>query len=188
VVRSRFSVVEEAEVWARWRLGESLSEIARVLGRSPGGVHHVLARRGGIAPSERRRGGRVLSGLEREEISRGLACGWSLRRIALGLGRSSSTVSREIARNGGRGGYRAVGADRRAWDQARRPKRCLLATHPRLCEVVSEKLGLEWSPEQISGWLAREYLDDETMRVSTETIYRSLFVQSRGVLKKELVG
>jgi IS30 family transposase len=126
--------------------------------------------------------------VEREEISRGLAAGWSARRVAAGLGRSSSTVSREIARNGGRDGYRAARADRRAWDRACRPKRCLLSVDVRLRDAVAEKLSERWSPEQISGWLAVEYPQDETMRVSAETIYKTLFVQSRGALKKELVG
>ena len=188
MARTRFSGCEEAEVWVRWRRGESLSEIARVLGRSPGGVHHVLARRGGIAPAVRRRGRLALTSVEREEISRGLAAGWSARRVADGLGRSSSTVSREIARNGGRDGYRAARADRRAWDRACRPKRCLLSVDVRLRDAVAEKLLERWSPEQISGWLAVEYPQDETMRVSAETIYKTLFVQSRGALKKELVG
>ena len=188
MARTRFSGCEEAEVWVRWRRGESLSEIARVLGRSPGGVHHVLARRGGIAPAVRRRGRLALTSVEREEISRGLAAGWSARRVADGLGRSSSTVSRAIARNGGRDGYRAARADRRAWDRACRPKRCLLSVDVRLRDAVAEKLLERWSPEQISGWLAVEYPQDETMRVSAETIYKTLFVQSRGALKKELVG
>lgn len=188
MARSRFSVVEEAEVWARWRAGESQSEIARVLGRGPAAVHRLLRRRGGIAPAVAVRSGRVLSGVEREEISRGVAAGWSARRIALGLGRCHSTVSREIGRNGGRVVYRAELADRRAWQQAARPKRCLLATNPRLRVVVSERLKERWSPRQISGWLAVEYRHNETMQVSAETIYKTLFIQSRGALKKELVG
>ena len=149
MARLRVSVVEEAEVWARWRLGESQSEIARAVGRRQCVVHRVLRRRGGIVPAVSRRSDRVLSCWEREEISRGLAARWSLRRIALGLGRSPSTVSREVSRNGGREAYRAELADQRAWERAARPKGCLLATDPRLCGVVSEKLEKRWSPRQM---------------------------------------
>jgi len=130
----------------------------------------------------------VLSLNEREEISRGLAAGRSLRSIAGRLGRAPSTVSREVARHGGRRRYRATRADDRAWRRARRPKPCKLAREPRLRALVAQKLSEEWSPEQISGWLARTYAGDQALRVSTETIHRSLFVQVRGVLAKELTA
>jgi len=124
---------------------------------------------------------------EREEISRGLSAGDSIRAIAARIGRPPSTVSREVSRNGGRQRYRATDADKAAWTRARRPKECLLAQQPALCAAVAGKLAEDWSPEQISGWLRREFGDDASMRVSHETIYKSLFVQARGVLKKELV-
>ena len=143
---------------------------------------------GGIVPAARTRSARTLSLVEREEISRGLAHGGSMRRIAARLGRAPSTVSREIARHGGRTRYRAVHADDRAWRDAKRSKPCLLATNLRLQALVAEKLREDWSPEQISGWLVDTYPDDDTLRVSTETIYRSLFIQARGALKKELVA
>jgi IS30 family transposase len=146
-----------------------------------------LASNGGIVPPVRRRAPLALSLCEREEISRGLAAGASMRQVASGIRRAPSTVSREIARHGGRARYRAGQADRRAWGRARRPKPCRLAGHRRLQKIVAEKLSREWSPEQISGWLKRQYLGDEAMQISHETIYRSLFVQVRGVLKKELV-
>lgn len=151
-------------------------------------MHGILASRGGIPPAIRRRSNFVLSLTEREEISRGLAAGVSMRQIAAGIGRSPSTVSREVGRNSGPSKYRAVEADTDAWDRARRPKPCRLAKSPKLQMIVASKLRLEWSPEQIAGWLKHEFPDDESMRVSHETIYRSLFIQARGVLKKELVG
>jgi IS30 family transposase len=147
----------------------------------------VNARRGGIAPAARRRSGRTLTLAEREDISRGIASGWSIRAIAKGLQRAVSTVSREVARHGGRPQYRANEADYRAWASALRPKLCLLALHTKLREMVASKLVLDWSPEQISGWLKMQHPEDNSMRVSHETIYRSLFIQARGVLKKELI-
>jgi IS30 family transposase len=164
-----------------------MSEIARALEKNHGSIHYAVSLHGGIPPAERRRSRLALSLPEREEVSRGIAVGHSLRHIASTIQRAPSTISREIARNGGRGDYRASDADRRAWDHARRPKRCRLALHPRLRRVVAGKLRLEWSPEQISAWLKRNYPQVEEMQISHETIYRSLFVQARGVLKKELV-
>src|SRR5207249_3649361 len=155
---------------------------------SKGAIHHVLAFNGGIAPIARRRGPVALMLDEREEISRGIAGGESIRRIAASLGRSPSTVSREVARHGGRRSYRATEADARAWELALRPKPCRLASHPELRWRVAEKLALDWSPEQVAGWLKREFPADKGLLVSHETIYRSLFVQARGVLKKELLG
>ena len=178
---------QKEKVWFRWRRGESFSEIGRAVGKAPGSIYGILQLNGGITPPKRRRSRRALTLLEREEISRGIASNLSLRQIARILGRPPSTVSREINRHGGRKNYRAILADERAWDHARRPKNCKLQQEPLLREIVSEKLSLKWSPEQISGWLKREYPQDKAMQISHETIYRSLFIQSRGVLKKELV-
>jgi IS30 family transposase len=186
--RPGLSAEQKKELWIRWKDGQSLSDIGRALGKHAGSVFGVLQAKGGIAPPLRQRSARALTLEEREEISRGLVAGLSLRRIAAQLGRSSSTVSREIGRNGGRLKYRAMAADSRSWQQACRPKSCLLATNPSLQAVVAEKLAQQWSPQQVSGWLEVEYPDDEAMRVSHETIYRSLFIQARGVLKKELLA
>ena len=150
-------------------------------------IRAVLLPRGGIPPTARRRSRLALTLAEREDISRGIASGSSIREIARRLDRAASTVSREVARHGGRPAYRAHDADRQAWDSALRPKRCLLAVNRKLRDIVASKLILDWSPEQISGWLKTQYPDDESMRVSHETIYRSLFIQARGVLKKELL-
>jgi IS30 family transposase len=185
--RPHLSVRERLELWDRWRRGESLSAIARALGRVMGTVHQVVGRRGGIAPAPRRRAPRTLSSPDREEISRALAAGTSLRGIARALGRAPSTISREVSRHGGRARYRAAQADTRAWRAACRPKPCRLASRPRLCRLVAQKLAAKWAPEQIAGWLKVSYPDDPEMQVSHETIYRSLYVQSRGVLKKTLL-
>lgn len=180
------SDAQKREVWKRWKQGQSLSEIARALNRVPGVIHNVIAASGGVAPSARTRSARCLSLGEREEVSRGLAAGESVRCIAAQLRRSPSTISREVSRNGGRLNYRATRADEQAWVRAKRPKACLMATRPDLQVIVADKLQDDWSPQQISGWLVEEYPDDDTMRVSHETIYLSLFIQARGVLKKEL--
>jgi len=182
------SAVGKQELWKRWRDGESISDIARALQKPPGSIHGMLEATGGISPPERRRRRCALTPTEREEISRGLASGDSMRAIAARLGRATSTVSREVERNGGRQDYRATKADEKAWEGARRLKRCLLATNDPLRGVVARKLKEDWSPEQISGWLKRRYPDDEAMRVSHETIYRTLFVQARGALKRELLA
>jgi IS30 family transposase len=186
--RPGLSPEQKRELWSRWKAGESLSEIGRALGKQPGSIHGVVASNGGYVPAVRRRSARVLTITEREEISRGLAEGASLRRIAGRLHRAPSSISREVARHGGRHRYRAARAEERAWDRARRPKPCKLAAVPRLGELVAGKLAEEWSPEQISGWLARTYPSEHALQVSTETIYRSLFVQARGVLRKELTA
>lgn len=186
--RPGLSAARKKELWDRWKAGESISDIARALKKPPGSIHGILKATGGIAPPQRRRPRWALGLAEREEISRGLAAGESMRAIAARLGRAASTVSREISRNGGRRNYRAAKADERAWDRARRPKQCLLAENDRLRDVVAKKLKENWSPQQISGWLKRQYPDDEAMRVSQETIYRTLFVQARGALKRELLA
>lgn len=178
---------DQVELWGRWKNGQSLTEIGRALRKSVASVHTWVARRGGIVPAPRSRAAGALAPEEREEISRGLSAGLSQRAIARALGRTSSTVSREVSRNGGAKAYRASRADRRAWRAAARPKQCKLAVQPKLREAVAAKLQLDWSPEQISGWL-RQTFPEESMRVSHETIYRTLFVQARGVLKKELMA
>jgi len=185
--RGRLSATQKADLWSRWKAGQSLHEIGRALGKDHVVVHYLLAQHGGIAPASRRRSPRTLTLAEREEISRGIAGGSSLRQIARGLQRAVSTVSREVARHGGRPHYRASEADAQAWNSSVRPKTCLPARHGPLRELVASKLVLDWSPRQISGWLKTQYPNDESLRVSHETIYRSLFIQARGVLKQELV-
>ncbi|AVO42360.1 IS30 family transposase [Simplicispira suum] len=186
--RPGLSDAQRRELWERWKAGDSISDIGRALFKHPGSVHGVLALGGGIYSPARKRAASALTTHEREQISRGLAAGHSCRQIAAELGRSPSTVSREIHRNGGAERYRAALADGRAWEQARRPQPCALALNPELARLVSQKLALQWSPQQIAGWLRREHPDTERMQVSHETIYRSLFVQARGVLKKELMA
>jgi IS30 family transposase len=185
---SRMSWGEKNELWERWRRGESLGEIARALHRVPSRIYEVVGAEGGIAPPPRRRSRLALTTAEREEISRQLARGRSLRAISTALRRAPSTISREVARNHGRWLYRAAAADRRAWRHSRRPKQCRLTTRPGLRRVVATKLARQWSPQQISGWLRHTFRSDPEMQVSHETIYRSLFVQSRGVLKRALLG
>ncbi len=185
--RRYFTQSEMAGVWDRWEKGESLNAIARDLDRSHSTVQGALARTGGIRPPPQRRSSRALSLAEREEVSRGIAAGLSLRAMAAQLGRAPSTVSREIRRNGGRRRYRANQADDAAWERAKRSKTCKLTHNPALARIVAEKLMSWWSPRQIAGWLKRTYPDDETLQVSHETIYKTLFIQARGALKKELI-
>jgi IS30 family transposase len=175
------------EVWRRWRAGESLSDIARALQRGSCRIYAIVAAEGGIAPLPRRRSRLALTPTDREDISRGLARGASMRAIARQLDRAPSTISREIRRHHGRRLYRAQTADRRAWARARRPKSCRLAVRPALRRAVATKLAQQWSPQQISGWLRATFPSHPEMHVSHETIYRTLFVQSRGVLKRELL-
>ena len=178
VRRARMSSGEEAEVWTRWQRGESCVVIGRALDRDRGAIFTVVARRGGIPPPPRRRSRLALCETEREEISRGLARGESLRQIGRRVGRAASTVSREVRRHGGRRHYRAATADTQAWDRARRPKSCRLAGSVALRRLVAIKLARDWSPQQIAGWLTRTFPDDPCLHVSHETIYRSLYVQS----------
>jgi IS30 family transposase len=180
--------MQKSELWRRWKAGQSLHEIGRAFGKSHGSIRCVVSLHGGFVPAVRRRSLRTLTLPEREDISRGIASGSSLREIAKLLDRAVSTVSREVARHGGRSEYRANAADDQAWQSASRPKPCRLALYEQLQEMVASKLLLDWSPEQISGWLKTEYPDDGSLRVSHETIYRSLFIQARGVLKKELLA
>jgi len=186
--RVRLSAMQRTDLWSRWKAGQSLHQIGRVFGKSHVSIHFMLSQHGGIVPAARRRSLVTLTLAEREDISRGIASGSSIRDIAKGLERAVSTVSREVARHGGRPLYRANEADQQAWESALRPKVCFLAIHVKLQRIVASKLILDWSPEQISGWLKIQYPQDESMRVSHETIYRSLFIQARGVLKKELIG
>ena len=186
--RVALSAAQRTELWSRWKAGESLHRIGRALDRPHTSIHCLLSHLGGIVPAVRRRSLLVLTAVEREDISRGIASGSSIRDIAKDLDRAASTVSREVARHGGRSEYRAQEADQQAWESALRPKRCLLAIHAKLRKLVASKLILDWSPEQVSGWLKIQYPADESLRVSHETIYRSLFIQARGVLKKELLG
>ena len=183
--RRSYTAAEFAEVWDRWGRGESSKKIARVMGRGAS-VYTVLLRYGGIRPRTRCRSPQALTLAEREEVSRGLVCGQSLRQIARRLSRAPSTLSREVRRNGGSNRYRAAEADKQAWKRARRPKRCLLLRCPQLRQLVEEKLREDWAPQQIAGWLKRTYPGRESLYVSHETIYRSLFIQARGALKKEL--
>ena len=184
----RLSPADIDEIWRRLRSGHSVKPTARALGLPSSTVRTYLNRCGGIRPDPRHRGAGRLSLAEREEISRGVAAGLSLRAIAAGLGRSPSTVSREVAGNGGRRRYRATVADQSAWAKATRPKVCKLAMNPALAGIVAEKLQHRWSPQQIAGWLKLTYPDDPGMHVSHESIYRTLFVQSRGALRKELTA
>jgi len=186
--RFGLSAVQKSELWRRWKAGQSLHEIGRAFGKSHSSIRCVVSLQGGFVPAVRRRSLRVLTLPEREDISRGIACGSSIRKIAQHLDRAASTVSREVGRHGGRSEYRANEADDQAWKSALRPKPCRLALHEQLQEIVASKLLLDWSPEQVSGWLKTQYPNDESLRVSHETIYRSLFIQARGVLKKELLG
>ena len=179
---------QREELWRRYKAGETILGIGRALGQRTTNLYRVLQAAGGIAPAQRSRSPRVLSFGEREEISRGIAAGDTFRAIARSLNRAVSTISQEVARHGGRGHYRAAQADWAAWESTRRPKMCLLAMNRDLQRIVAVKLKQDWSPQQIAGWLRDQYPGNPEIWVSHETIYRSLFVQARGALKKELVG
>jgi IS30 family transposase len=185
--RIKYTSKQKAEMWDRWQRGESLKEIGRAFDRPSSSIYGQLSPTGGIRPAPRRRSGLALTLSEREEISRGIAADQSMRWMAAQLNRSPSTISREIKRHGGLDGYRASKADKDAWDRAHRPKACKLAGNPELRDAVAGRLRQNWSPEQIAGWLKREHPGDESNRVSHETIYRSLYIQARGALKKELL-
>lgn len=177
---------KKAVVWEQWKKGSPMSLIAKSIRKPPATVFSYLRYHGGIQPRLRVRSGNQLSLHEREEISRGLAAGLSIRAIALVLERSPSTICREINRNGGSAKYRATISDQSAWRRGKRPKPCVLKTNTALRELVVTKLSLNWSPEQISAWLLLKYPEDETLRVSHETIYKTLFIQTRGLFRKEL--
>src|SRR5262249_40726003 len=186
-MRFGLSAIEKRDVWSRWKAGQSLHEIGRAFDKPHSCIRAVLLPRGGIPPVARRRSRLALTLAEREDISRGIVSGSSIREIASRLHRAASTVSREVTGHGGRPASLAHDADRQAWNAALRPKRCLLAVNRKLRDIVASKLILDWSPEQIAGWLKTRFPNNESMRVSHETIYRSLFIQARGVLKKELM-
>ena len=183
-----FTGAQRRELWDRYQRGESLKAIARALGKRSSSIYNHLRPTGGIRPVPRKRSRLALTLVEREEISRGLVARQSIREIARTLSRAPSTVSREVRRNGGYSSYRAVEANKSAWDRGRRPKRCKLALNERLARLVAAKLKMNWSPEQIAGWLKAEHPKDERYHVSHETIYQSLFIQARGALKKELTA
>ena len=187
ITRNRFlSAAENVEMWRRWKVGETSRMIARALDRADSSIHLRLHQAGGFAPRIACRSALALSLHEREEISLGLRVRESIRSIARRIGRDPSTVSREIQRNGGCGVYRAGHAEEAAWTRAKRPQQYLLQERPALAEVVAEKLRLKWAPQQIAGWLKLEFPHDSGMQVSHETIYRTLFMQARGSLNKEL--
>lgn len=185
--RKHYTDDDKALMWDRWQKGETLGSIARLFGRYHSSIGRIISESGGIRPAPRKRSLRCLSLSEREDISRGIAQGQSIRIITTSLDRAASTISREINRNGGLNQYRASQADKATWDRAHRPKVCKLVEHRSLAYIVARKLKLEWSPEQIAGWLKQTYPDNENYQVSHETIYRSLYIQARGALKKELL-
>jgi len=185
--RIYYSDSQKALMWERWKQGWTLHEIGKLFDRPHTSIHQILAATGGFRPPQRARSPAALTLAEREEISRAMVAGESIRSTAARLGRAPSTISREIKRNGGRDGYRASLADAAAWDRARRPKTCKLRNNRALARLVAEKLRLLWAPEQIAGWLKHTYPCDQSLHVSYETIYRSLFIQARGALKKELL-
>lgn len=186
--RIYYSESQKALMWERWKQGWTLHEIGKLFDRAHSSIHQILAQTGGIRPVQRSRSSTALTLAEREEISRAMVAGESIRSTATRLGRAPSTISREIKRNGGRSSYRANQADDAAWDRARRPKRCKLIENRALAHIVAGKLRTLWSPEQIAGWLKHTYPGDGSHHVSHETIYRSLFIQARGALKKELLA
>ena len=186
--RIYYTDAQKALMWKRWKQGDSLHDIARLFDRGHSSIQRIIGEHGGIRPRCRKRSPLALTLAQREIISRGLAQQLSIRSVAAQIGRSPFTVSREIRRNGGYACYQAAQADEAAWQRALRPKQCKLAGRPHLVGVITVKLQQQWSPEQIAGWLKRQYPDDERYHVSQETIYKSLFIQTRGVLKKELLA
>lgn len=185
--RIYYTEAQKAMMWDRWSKGDTLHQIGKLFDRPHTSIQNILAATGGIRPPARHRSRLALTLAEREEISRALAAGESIHCVAARLGRAASTVSRELHRNGGKSCYRAARADEAAWERAHRPKPCKLASNPALAQIVAGKLQHRWSPEQIAGWLKRTYPEQRSMQVSHEAIYRTLFVQTRGALKKELL-
>lgn len=186
--RIYYTETQKAMMWERWKAGDTLHEIGKLFDRPHTSIHTILAATGGIRPPARHRSRLALTLAEREEISRALAAGESIHCVACRLGRAASTISRELHRNGGKGCYRAARADEAAWERAHPPKPCKLASNPALAQIVASKLQNQWSPEQIAGWLKRTYSTQKELQVSHEAIYRTLFVQTRGALKKELLA
>ncbi len=160
--RINYTAKQRADIWDRWQRGESMSSIGRLFDRPSSSIFNMLEPTGGIRPVPRKRSRLALTQSEREEISRGTVANLSIRSIAAKLKRSPSTISREIKRNGGYDCYRATQADQAAWDRACRPKLCKLACNRRLSEIVATKLKLNWSPQQIAGWLKKEFPRDES--------------------------
>src|SRR5271167_403871 len=185
--RIYYTESQRALMWERWQKGDTLHQIAQLFDRHHPSIARILGETGGIRPAPRCRSRLALTLAEREEISRAVVAGHSMRSIAVQLGRAPSTISREIERNGGQACYRASQAEESAWDRGRRPKTCKLAQNRALARIVAGKLQRRWSPQQVAGWLKRTYPDDTSRQVSPEAIYRSLFIQARGALKKELV-
>ena len=185
--RIYYNEAQKRVMWDRWQQGESLHDIARLFNRGHSSIRRIIANTGGIRPPDRKRSRLALTLSEREEISRGIVGGLSMRAMARQLNRSPSTISREIKRNGGIDHYRASEAEHATWDRAQRPKACKLANNAFLCRTIAAKLKIHWSPQQIAGWLKRTYPGEDDKTVSHKTIYRSLFIQARGVLKKELL-
>ena len=186
--RIYYTESQKALMWDRWQKGDSLQQIAQLFDRNHPSIERILSESGGIRPTPRKRSKLALTLSEREEISRSVVAGDSLRFIAKKLGRAPSTISREINRNGDLDGYRASQADQAAWDRAHRPQPCKLVKSRALAHIVAGKLQMSWSPEQIAGWLKCAYPGQEDYQVSHETIYRSLYIQARGALKKELLA
>ena len=182
-----FTEHQQNAIWSLWSQGKSLSEIGRQLNKHAGSIFCFLQKSGGIKPVRPIRSKRALTLFEREEISRGLSANLSIRGIAQSLNRSPSTISREIKRNGGITKYRAISADRQTWIRAKRPKKSKLQSNIALNDIITDKLSNKWSPEQISGYLKRTYPTDTHMHISHESIYKTLYIQSRGHLKKELL-
>lgn len=182
-----FTLEQQEQIWKWWKQGESFSDIGRLIDKPPGCIHPVIGYHGGIYPKPQKRSNKALTLAEREEISRACMVGKTIRQIALILRRAPSTISREIKRNGGKNSYRAHQAENKAWQNAKRPKLCQLATNTILRDIIAEKIALKWSPEQISNWLKQMYPTEKSMWISHETIYKSWFIQSRGVLKKSLI-
>jgi IS30 family transposase len=186
--RIYYTEPQKAQMWERWKAGDTLHQIGALFDRPHTSIHNILSRTGGIRPAPRSRSRLALTLADREEISRGVAANETITVIAARIGRAASTVSRELSRNGGSEGYRASEADTAAWDRAHRPKICKLVQNRALAQTVAEKIQMQWSPQQIAGWLKLTYPDDPACQVSHETIYRSLFIQARGALKRELLG
>jgi IS30 family transposase len=182
-----YTETDKSLMWDRWHKGDSLQTIAQLFDRNHGSIAGILSRTGGIRPPKKMRARMALTLKEREEISRGIVANETVRSIARALHRAPSTISREINRNGGRRNYRASDAEQAAWDRAHRPKTCKLLQKPELARIVAAKLKKWWSPVQVAGWLKATYPNDENFQVSHETIYRTLFIQTRGALKKELL-
>ena len=185
--KRNFTEYQKNAIWSLWSQGKSLSEIGRQINKHAGSIFCFLQKYGGIKPVKPARSRRAVTLFEREEISRGLSANLSIRMIAKNLNRPPSTISREINRNGGIIKYRAICADKQTWIRAKRPKECKLQVNTKLNNIIADKLSNKWSPEQISGYLKRTYPNDTAMYISHESIYKTLFIQSRGSLKKELL-